>query len=60
MESLFIRLSIDAWFVMIVLLGRGWVTWGQGQKINVAKLDRNFNRWYQFVYEFIFLMLGMF
>ena len=37
----------------------GRLNWVQCQKINVAKLDNNFNRWYQFVYEIIFIMLGI-
>ena len=32
------------------------LNWVQCQKINVAKLDHNFNRWYQFVYEIIFVL----
>ena len=39
--------------------GAGWLNWVQCQKINVAKLDHNFNRWYQFVYETIFIVLGI-
>ena len=35
----------------------GRLNWVQCQKINVANLDHNFNRWYQFVYEIIFIML---
>ena len=31
----------------------------QCQNINVAKLDHNFNRWYQFVYEIMFIMLDI-
>ena len=34
----------------------GRLNWVQCQKINVAKLDHNFNRGYQFVYEIIFIM----
>ena len=37
----------------------GRLSWVQCQKINVAKLDQNFNQWYQFVYEIIFLVLGI-
>ena len=36
----------------------GRLNWVQCQKINVAKLDHNFNRWHQFVYEIIFIVLG--
>ena len=38
---------------------KGRLNWVQCQEINVAKLDHNFNRWYQFVYEVIFIMLGV-
>ena len=37
----------------------GRLNWVQCQKINVSKLDHNFNRWYQFVYEIIFIVLGI-
>ena len=37
----------------------GRLNWVQCQKINVAKLDHNINRWYQFVYEIIFIVLGI-
>ena len=37
----------------------GRLNWFQCQKINVAKLDHNFNRWYQFVYEIVFILLGI-
>ena len=36
-----------------------WVNWAI-TKIGIAKLDRNFNRWYEFVHEFVFLLLGIF
>ena len=37
----------------------GRSNWVQCQKIDVAKLDHNINRWYQFVYEIIFIVLGI-
>ena len=37
----------------------GRLNWVQCPKINVAKLDHNFNRWYQFLYGIIFIMLGI-
>ena len=36
----------------------GRLNWVQCQKINVAKLDHNFNRWYQFVFEIIFIVFN--
>ena len=36
----------------------GRLNWVLCQNMKVAKLDHNFNRWYQFVYE-IFIVLGI-
>ena len=54
-------LSFHWYFILLWLLCRNVrreIKLGSMSK-NVAKLDHNFNRWYQFVYEIIFIMLGI-
>ena len=50
-------LSFHWYFIILAWFFPGLLKWVQCQKINVAKLDHNFNRWYQFVYEIIFILL---
>ena len=65
----YVRYNLKAWlFVFPFILNLSWllcrnvrsaIKLGSMSKINVAKLDHNFNRWYQFVHKIIFIVLGI-
>ena len=60
------KVSKNAWLfvfpsILVMFVGTcaSRLNWVQCQKINVPKFGHNFNQWYRFVYEIVFIMLGI-